>query len=109
MKWYSIQKKKKRNPSVSHPKVETERAGDGRMLDVAAKNNLVLARAAQRKYDLPVINMSQTERSQLYYTAGLAAVKQGDIRTGKQLLQQAIDTNPQYFEAAQRSLAALQG
>lgn len=75
----------------------------------AAKNNLVLARAAQRKYDLPVINMSQTERSQLYYTAGLAAVKQGDIQTGKQLLQQAIDTNPQYFEAAQRSLAALQG
>ena len=75
----------------------------------AAKNNLVLARAAQRKYDLPVINMTQTERSELYYTAGLAAVKQGDIRMGKQLLQQAIDTNPQYFEAAQRSLAALQG
>lgn len=75
----------------------------------AAKNNLVLARAAQRKYDLPVINMTQTERAQLYYTAGLAAVKQGDIQTGKQLLQQAIDTNPQYFEAAQRSLAALQG
>lgn len=75
----------------------------------AAKNNLVLARAAQRKYDLPVINMTQTERAQLYYTAGLAAVKQGDIQTGKQLLRQAIDTNPQYFEAAERSLAALQG
>ena len=75
----------------------------------AAKNNLVLARAAQRKYDLPVINMTQTERAELYYTAGLAAVKQGDVRVGKQLLQQAIDTNPQYFEAAQRSLAALEG
>jgi Flp pilus assembly protein TadD len=74
----------------------------------AAKNNLVLARAAQRKYDLPVIQMTQTERAELYYTAGLAAVKQGDTRTGKQLLQTAIDTHPQYFEAAQRSLNALE-
>jgi Tfp pilus assembly protein PilF len=74
-----------------------------------AKNNLVLARAAQRKYDLPVVEMTQTERAQLYYTAGLAAVKQGDPSVGKQLLQQAIDTNPQYFEAAERSLAALEG
>lgn len=74
-----------------------------------AKNNLVLARAAQRKYDLPVINMTQTERAELYYTAGLAAVKQGDTHVGKQLLQQAVDTHPQYFEAAQRSLAALEG
>ncbi|MBC7740419.1 MAG: hypothetical protein H7245_25160, partial [Candidatus Saccharibacteria bacterium] len=62
-----------------------------------AKNNLVLARAAQRKYDLPVINMTQEERAQLLYTAGLAAVKQGDIANGKQLLQQAIDTSPTYF------------
>lgn len=75
----------------------------------AAKNNLVLARAAQRKYDLPVIQMTQIERAELYYTAGLAAVKQGDIRTGKQLLQTAIDTHPQFFEAAQRSLNALEG
>ena len=74
-----------------------------------AKNNLVLARAAQRKYDLPVVQMTQIERAQLYYTAGLAAVKQGDPSVGKQLLQQAIDTNPQYFEAAERSLAALGG
>lgn len=74
-----------------------------------AKNNLVLARAAQRKYDLPVVEMTQLERAQLYYTAGLAAVKQGDPSVGKQLLQQAIDTSPQYFEAAERSLAALGG
>lgn len=73
-----------------------------------AKNNLVLARAAQRKYDLPVIQMTQEERSQLYYTAGLAAIKQGDVNEGKQLLQQAIDTSPTYFEAAARSLAALE-
>ena len=74
-----------------------------------AKNNLVLARAAQRKYTLPVINMTQDERAQLLYTAGLAAVKQGDIANGKQLLQQAIDTSPTYFEAASRSLNALEG
>jgi Flp pilus assembly protein TadD len=73
-----------------------------------AKNNLVLARAAQRKYDLPVINLTQIERAELYYTAGLAAVKQGDSRVGRQLLQSAVDTHPQYFEAAQRSLDALE-
>lgn len=72
-----------------------------------AKNNLVLARAAQRKYDLPVIRMTQTERAELLYSMGLAAVKQGDVVVGKGLLQQAIDTHPQHFEAASRSLEAL--
>lgn len=74
-----------------------------------AKNNLILARAAQRKYDLPVIDMTQTERAQLYYTLGLAAVKQGDTSVGRELLQQAVDTSPTYFEAAERSLNALGG
>jgi Tfp pilus assembly protein PilF len=73
------------------------------------KNNLVLARAMQRKYDLPVIESSQVERAQLYYTAGLAAIKQGDPNVGKELLRTAIETHPQYFEAAERSLAALGG
>ncbi|HEY6919074.1 MAG TPA: tetratricopeptide repeat protein [Tabrizicola sp.] len=72
-----------------------------------AKNNLVLARAAQRKYDLPVVNMTQTERAELLYSMGLAAIKQGDIAVGKGLLNQAIETHPQYFEAAARSLEAL--
>lgn len=74
-----------------------------------AKNNLVMARAMQRKYDLPVIAMTQEERAKLLYTAGLAAVKQGDLTTGKQLLQSAVDTAPTYFEEAARSLAALEG
>ena len=74
-----------------------------------AKNNLVLARAAQHKYDLPIVDMTQEERAQLLYTAGLAAVKQGDVAQGKQLLQQAVDTSPTYFEAASRSLKALEG
>ncbi len=74
-----------------------------------AKNNLVLARGAQRKYDLPVISMTQTERAELLYTLALTAIKQGDVTVGKGLLQDAIETNPQYFEAAERSLQALGG
>jgi Flp pilus assembly protein TadD len=74
-----------------------------------AKNNLVLARGAQRKYDLPVVPMTQTERAQLQYTLALTAIKQGDVAVGKALLQQAIDTHPQYFEAAVNSLKALEG
>lgn len=74
-----------------------------------AKNNLVLARAAQRKYELPVIPMSQTERAELLYTMGLGAVKQGDTQVGRALLSEAVETHPQYFEAAARSLAALEG
>ena len=73
-----------------------------------AKNNLVLARAAQRRYDMPVVPMTQTERAQLIHTAALSAIKQGDINTGKSLLQEAIETHPQFFEAAVRSLEALE-
>jgi Tfp pilus assembly protein PilF len=72
-----------------------------------AKNNLVLARATQRKYDLPVVRMTQTERAELLYSMALAAIKQGDISVGKGLLNQAIETHPQHFEAAARSLEAL--
>lgn len=74
-----------------------------------AKNNLVLARGAQRNYDLPVIAMDQTERANLLYTLALTAIKQGNVSVGKALLADAIDTHPQYFEAAVRSLAALGG
>ena len=35
-------------------------------------------------------------------------IKQGDLITGKALLADAIDTHPQYFEAAVRSLEALE-
>ena len=74
-----------------------------------AKNNLVLARAAQHNYDLPVVQMTQEERARLIYTAALAAIKQGDILQGKRLLHEAIDTSPTFFEEASRSLAALGG
>jgi Tfp pilus assembly protein PilF len=73
-----------------------------------AKNNLALARGAQRNYTLPVVPMTQTERAQLLYTLALSAIKQGDVTTGKGLLKEAIDTHPQHFEAASRSLKALE-
>jgi Flp pilus assembly protein TadD len=73
-----------------------------------AKNNLVLARGAQKNYTLPIVDMTQVERAQLLYTLGLAAVKQGDVDTGRGLIQEAVDTHPQHFEAAARALAALE-
>ena len=73
-----------------------------------AKNNMVLARAAQRNYTLPLVPMSQIERAQLLHTLALAAIKQGDVVIGRGLLQEAIDTHPQYFEAAVRALRALE-
>lgn len=72
-----------------------------------AKNNLVLARSAQKKYDLPIMQTTQTERAMLLYTAALSAIKQGDINTGKALLQEAVETHPQHFPEAARALATL--
>ncbi|MGR3762060.1 tetratricopeptide repeat protein [Roseobacteraceae bacterium NS-SX3] len=73
-----------------------------------AKNNLVLARGAQRNYTLPVIPLDQTERAQLLHTLALSAVKQGDVAIGEGLLREAIATHPQHFEEAARALAALE-
>lgn len=73
-----------------------------------AKNNLVLARSAQRNYQLPVMPLTQTERAQLLHTMALSAIKQGDVAIGKGLLEEAIDTHPQHFDAASRSLKALE-
>jgi Flp pilus assembly protein TadD len=72
-----------------------------------AKNNLVLARGAQRNYQLPIIDTTQTERAQLLHSMALSAIKQGDVSIGRQLLQDAIDTHPQHFEEAVRALRAL--
>ncbi|RRH72217.1 tetratricopeptide repeat protein [Falsigemmobacter faecalis] len=74
-----------------------------------AKNNLVMARGAQRKYDLPVVEMTQTERAELLHTMALTAIKAGDVRTGRGLLQEAVETHPQHFDAASRALRALEG
>ncbi|MGB0902886.1 tetratricopeptide repeat protein [Halocynthiibacter sp.] len=71
------------------------------------KNNLVLARSLQRNYELPVIPMTQTERAMLLHTTALSAIKQGDISIGRSILEEAITTHPQHFDAAVRSLRAL--
>ncbi|MEM6618572.1 MAG: tetratricopeptide repeat protein [Pseudomonadota bacterium] len=72
-----------------------------------AKNNLVLARASQKNYALPLIPMTEEEKAQLLYTAGLTAIKQGNRAAGQGLLEEAIDTHPRHFDAAVRSLEAL--
>lgn len=71
------------------------------------KNNLVLARAAQRKYDLPIISMTQQEQAELLYTTALTAIKQGDVTIGKSLLEDAVETSPRHFEQAARALETL--
>lgn len=71
------------------------------------KNNLVLARAAQRKYDMPIVSMTQTEQAELLYTAALTAIKQGDVTIGKGLLEDAVETSPRHFEQAARALETL--
>ncbi len=52
--------------------------------------------------------MDQTERAQLLHTLALSAIKQGDVKTGENLLREAIETHPQHFEDAVRSLRALE-
>lgn len=73
-----------------------------------AKNNMVLARGAQKNYALPLIQVTQIERAQLLHTMALAAIKQGDTEVGKNLLHEAIDTHPQHFEAAARALDTIE-
>ena len=74
----------------------------------AAKNNLAMARGAQRNYTLPLVRMTQTERAQLLHTLAMTAIKQGDVITGRNLLAEAVDTHPQHFEEAARALRALE-
>jgi Flp pilus assembly protein TadD len=73
-----------------------------------AKNNLVLARGAQGNYNLPSVPMTQEERAQLLHSMGLAAVKRGDVQTGKGLMREAVDTHPRHFDPAVRALRALE-
>lgn len=72
-----------------------------------AKNNIALARAGQRRYELPAIEMTQTQRAELLHTMALAAIRQGDVSIGRSLLREAIDTHPQHFDAAVTALRAL--
>lgn len=73
-----------------------------------AKNNLVLARGAQRNYQMPILDLTQEERAQLLHTMALTAVKQGDVTIARGLLRDAVDTHPRHFEEAARALDALE-
>lgn len=72
-----------------------------------AKNNLVLARASRGVFDMPAVPMSGEERAQLLHTAGLAAAKRGDTAMGRRLVEEAIAVHPRHFDAAERTLAAI--
>ena len=57
--------------------------------------------------------MTEDVLGKLLGTSGASVVygrpiKQGDVTIGKGLLREAIDTHPQHFEAAVRSLRALE-
>lgn len=73
----------------------------------AAKNNLAMARGAQRNYTLPLIPMTQAERAQLLHTLAVTAIRQDDVVTARTLLREAVDTHPQHFEPAVQALRAL--
>jgi len=73
-----------------------------------AKNNLVLARASRGQYTLPLVDMTQTERAQLLHTMALSAIRRGDIDIGRGLLEDAIDTHPQHFQAAVQALRTIE-
>lgn len=73
-----------------------------------AKNNLVLARASRGQYTLPLIELTQVERAQLLHTMALAAIRRGDVDIGRGLLEDAIDTHPQHFDAAVQALRTLE-
>lgn len=66
----------------------------------AAKNNWVISRAKRSIYDLPVMPTTDTERAVLYFNIAREAINNGDRNIGIGLLETAIDTHPQYFEAA---------
>ncbi len=73
----------------------------------AAKNNLVLSRGMRKIYELPVMPMTDSERAVLLYNLAREAIKNGDRDIARGLLELAIETHPQYFEAAASLLGSL--
>ncbi len=73
----------------------------------AAKNNLVLSRGMRKIYELPVMPMTDSERAVLLYNMAREAIKNGDRDIARGLLELAIETHPQYFEAAASLLGSL--
>lgn len=72
-----------------------------------AKNNLMITRAAQRDYTLPILSLTKAEQAKLMHTAAVVATNQGDIDIARGLLEKAIAVHPRYFEEAVLTLRAL--
>lgn len=73
----------------------------------AAKNNLGLAFALQKRYALPVVAMSEEERAILMHNMALQALRNGDRKTAINLLERSVETHPRRWAPASDKLAAL--
>ncbi len=104
---WGFSKLKRGNPSDAERLFNQALQHDPSMF--TAKNNLALARAGQRNYSLPLIQMTQEERAKMLYTMAIAAIRQGDTTIGRTLLAEAIDTHPQHYEEAVRAMRAIEG
>ncbi len=72
-----------------------------------AKTNLVIVRALDGNYRLPVIPMNEPERAVLLFEIARIAIQRRDCDVAAGLMQEAIDTHPQHFEAAVAALEDL--
>ena len=73
----------------------------------AAKNNLALTFALQKRYVLPLMPMDEEERSILLHNVALQALRNGDRDQAISLLRRAVDTHPRRWPPAAEKLAAL--
>jgi len=72
-----------------------------------AKTNLAVVRALQGNYRLPIIPMTDVEQAILLYEIARIAANRGDRDIARGLLEEAIDTHPQHFDAAVQALETL--
>ncbi|MEM9791741.1 MAG: tetratricopeptide repeat protein [Pseudomonadota bacterium] len=73
----------------------------------SAKNNLAISRASRKVYELPIVPMSKTEEAELLHNIALQAIRNGDVDIGRGLLEEAVETHPQFFAEATAKLEAL--
>ncbi len=72
-----------------------------------AKNNLAISRAKRGNYELPILPMTAVEKAQLLHNMALQALRNGKTDIAAGLLEEAVDTHPQHFEAAVAKLETL--
>ena len=73
----------------------------------SAKNNLAISRAKRKVYDLPIVPMTKIEQAQLLHNIALQAIRNGDVEIGRGLLEEAVETHPQFYAEAAAKLDAL--